>query len=359
MARGRSAWPASLAVLGVCASLAALLFLGAWRSPTHRWAGGSGDPVLFLWFIRWGAHAWAHGTSPFITHHLNFPVGVNLMWNTAVPLASLAVAPVTARWGATVAYDLLATAAVALSTWCAYVMISRYVPRRSAALAGALVYGFSPFMLAEGAGHLHLMLAFTPPLVFLVLDELLVRQRHRPEVTAVALGALVAAQVLISEEVAASEVLVAALAVLLGAAIAKSQSSDALAPPMHHHAAGMGTGHMMHFWAKYLDLTDAQKTQMKGIMEKERPTMKPLMQQVHQLDQQLRQYVEGAYDDAKVQALVSQQAQTLVQAKVQETRIHNELYQLLTPDQQAKMKEFEANRETRMQQHMQGAPSQE
>jgi Spy/CpxP family protein refolding chaperone len=29
---------------------------------------------------------------------------------------------------------------------------------------------------------------------------------------------------------------------------------------------------------------------------------------------------------------------------------------LLTPDQQAKMKEFEANREARMQQHRQDAP---
>ena len=78
------------------------------------------------------------------------------------------------------------------------------------------------------------------------------------------------------------------------------------------------------------------------------------MQQVHQMDQQLRQYVEGTYDEAKVQALVSQQAQTLVQVKVQETRIHNELYQLLTPDQQAKMKEFEAKHEARMEKHMQG-----
>ena len=156
--------------------------------------------------------------------------------------------------------------------------------------------------------------------------------------------------------------LVAALATMLGAVVVNAQTADSSAPPMHEHGMGMGMGHeghMMGFFAKYLDLTDAQRTQMKAVMQKEHATMKPLMQQVHQLDQQLRQYVEGAYDDAKVQALVSQQAQTLVQAKVQETRIHNELYQLLTPDQQAKMKEFEANRETRMQQHMQGAPSQE
>ena len=81
--------------------------------------------------------------------------------------------------------------------------------------------------------------------------------------------------------------------------------------------------------------------------------MKPLMQQVHQMDQQLKQYVEGTYDAAKVQALVAQQSQTLVQLKVEETKVHGELYQLLTPDQQAKLKQFEANRAARRQQHMQ------
>jgi protein CpxP len=149
--------------------------------------------------------------------------------------------------------------------------------------------------------------------------------------------------------------LVAALAVMLGAAIAKSQTADAAAPPpMHEHEFGM-EGHKMGFFAKYLNLTDDQRAQMKAVMHKEHSTMKPLMQQVHQMDQQLKQYVEGTYDEAKVQALVSQQAQTLVQVKVQETRIHNELYQLLTPDQQAKMKEFEANHEARMQKHMPSA----
>jgi protein CpxP len=158
--------------------------------------------------------------------------------------------------------------------------------------------------------------------------------------------------------------LVAALAMMLGTAVVNAQTADSsTAPSPHEHGMGMGMegheGHMMGFFAKYLDLTDAQRTQMKTVMHKEHATMKPLMMQVHQLDQQLRQYVEGTYDDGKVQALVSQQAQTLVQMKVQETRIHNELYQLLTPEQQTKMKEFEANHEARMQKHMQGAPSEE
>jgi Spy/CpxP family protein refolding chaperone len=145
--------------------------------------------------------------------------------------------------------------------------------------------------------------------------------------------------------------LIAALVVTMGAAIAKSQTADA--PPMQGHAFGMRGP--MGFFSRELDLTDAQRTQMKAVLQKEHAAMKPQMQQLHLMQQQLKQYEEGTYDEAKVQALVAQQAQTLVQLKVQETRIHNELFQLLTPDQQAKMQQFEATREARMQQRMQNS----
>jgi Spy/CpxP family protein refolding chaperone len=150
--------------------------------------------------------------------------------------------------------------------------------------------------------------------------------------------------------------LVAALAVMLGGAIAQSQTADATtAPPSGHHHA-WGRGGPMGFPFKQLDITDAQHTQIKAVMQKEHATMKPLMTQLHQMHAQLKQYEEGTYDEAKVTALVSQQAQTLVQLKVQESRIHSEIYQLLTSDQQAKLKEIEATRAARMQEHMQSAP---
>jgi len=155
--------------------------------------------------------------------------------------------------------------------------------------------------------------------------------------------------------------LVAALAVTLGAVVSKSQTADSTPPPpMHEHGHGHGfgmEGRLLDFYAKYLDISDAQRTQMKEVLHKEHSTMKPLMQQMHLMDQQLKQYEEGTFDEVKVQAVVAQQAQTLVQLKVQEARIHNELYQLLTPDQQTKLKEFEANREARMQKHMQSTPA--
>lgn len=151
--------------------------------------------------------------------------------------------------------------------------------------------------------------------------------------------------------------LIAAVAVVLGSTIAKSQTAaDAPPPPpMHGHFEGMHDP-MMGFYSRALNLTDDQKAQMKAVMEKEHPAMKPLMQQEREIDMQLRQYVEGPFDAAKVQALATQKSQVQVQLTIAETRIHSELYQLLTPDQQAKLKEMEANREARMQRHMQEAP---
>jgi len=149
------------------------------------------------------------------------------------------------------------------------------------------------------------------------------------------------------------------LAILLGSAIARSQTTADTPPPPpgHGHEFGMGgPGPMMGFFAKQLNLTDEQKTQMKAIMQKEHPAVKPLMQQGHQIDQQLRQYVEGTYDAAKVQALAAQKAQIQIQLTVAETRIHNELYQTLTADQQSQLKQMEANHEARMQSRAHQAP---
>jgi Spy/CpxP family protein refolding chaperone len=153
--------------------------------------------------------------------------------------------------------------------------------------------------------------------------------------------------------------LIAALAVVLGSALAKSQTADAPTPPptrAHFHGYGM-EGHRMGFFAKELNLTDEQKTQMKAVMQKEHPAMKPLFQQSRQVDQQLRQYVEGPYDEAKVRALATQKAQVEVELTVAQTRVHNEMFQLLTADQQAKLKEIEANHAAHMQKHMHEAPS--
>jgi periplasmic protein CpxP/Spy len=153
-----------------------------------------------------------------------------------------------------------------------------------------------------------------------------------------------------------SRLLVAAMAILLGSAIARSQTSaDApSSPPMRGHDFSMegnreGT---LRFFAKALNLTDDQKAQMTALMQKEHPAMKPLFQQQHQIDQELRQYVEGSYDEAKVRALATQKAQVETELTVAQTRVHNGLYQLLTSDQRAQLKEMEAQRDARIEAEM-------
>ena len=147
--------------------------------------------------------------------------------------------------------------------------------------------------------------------------------------------------------------LLAALAVFLGSALMRAQTAESSPTPTPHPHMFRARGEMMGFFAKKLNLTDEQKAQMKSIMQKEHPTMKPLFEQQRQIDVQLRQYVEGNFDAAKVQALATQKAQIQAQLTVEQTRIHSEMYQVLTADQQAQLKQMEANHEARMQQRMQ------
>src|SRR5580704_12745589 len=68
----------------------------------------------------------------------------------------------------------------------------------------------------------------------------------------------------------------------------------------HMRGDGMFGGPMLGFYAHQLDLTDAQKAQMKAIMAKERPGLQPLMQQASQGHSQLRELVmSGNFDEGK------------------------------------------------------------
>jgi Spy/CpxP family protein refolding chaperone len=71
----------------------------------------------------------------------------------------------------------------------------------------------------------------------------------------------------------------------------------------------------------------------------------------------LKQYEQGTYDDAKVRALAAQQSAAMVELTVQQTRIHSELFQVLTSDQQATMKSVQARRAARMSRHMRATPA--
>ncbi|TMC48056.1 MAG: hypothetical protein E6J14_13205 [Chloroflexi bacterium] len=206
-------------VLLVYVALAVGLGWGAWKAPRSSWIGDFGDPKQTIWFLRWTEFSVFHGHNPLTTSYINFPDGVNLMWNTWVPLPGLLLAPITAAFGPLAAYNVLVTLGRALAGWFMYLALRRYVKTHRAALLGGAVYAFSPYMLAQGHGHAHMLLALTPPLVLIALDEIFVRQRLRAATIGAGLGLLAVAQFFIAEEVLASEILVATLGLAILAAL--------------------------------------------------------------------------------------------------------------------------------------------
>lgn len=195
-------------------------FRAAWAGPAGRLIGGGSDPEQTIWTLGWPVRALLMGGNPWLTNHLDFPAGVNLMW-TPTPFApALAVAPVALAWGPAVAYDLLMTLGPALSAGTAYLAIQRLVGHRGAAFVGGLVYGFSPAVMAQELGHLGFVMAWWPPLVLLLGHELLVRRRWPAALTGALLGVVGALQLYTSAELLATTALVAVvgLLVLLGVA---------------------------------------------------------------------------------------------------------------------------------------------
>jgi len=173
----RSPAPATLVVF---LALAVWHFRLTWTAPRGATIGGHGDPWLFVWFLKSDQLAVTHAHSPLFSHELNVPGGVNLTWNTSVILPGVLLAGVTAWLGPVFTYNLLVTLALPLSAWAASLVFRRYVRSQLAAAVGGLLYGFSPYMVAHALGHLHLILAVTPPLLLALLDEVLVRQRAAP-----------------------------------------------------------------------------------------------------------------------------------------------------------------------------------
>jgi hypothetical protein len=196
-------------------ALAVLLLGRTWTSPTTLTLGsGLGDPGVFTWFLRWTPFAVGRQIPPFFSDYLNHPDGVNLMWNTWVPLPGLLLSPLTLAFGPVLTLNVLLTLAYGLSAWSAYMAIRRYVPSHGAAVAGGLVYGFSPAMIGH-AHHPNLTLVFLLPLLLVLVDEILVRQRRSPVWLGVALGVVSAAQVLIGEELFVGTVLLSVVLLLV------------------------------------------------------------------------------------------------------------------------------------------------
>ena len=208
----RRRWPL-LVCIALYTGLAIVEFGFTGIGSSHMAGPGSADQISQIWWISWAQFALAHGHNPFFTNWQNVPVGVNVLVNTSMLGLGVVISPITSAFGPIVAWNVLERAALVVSATSMCLVMRRWTNWWPAAFVAGLLYGFSAY---ETISVPHLFLAFVPlpPLFFLLLHEILVRQRWSANRAGVLLGVICAVQYLISSEILTSMVLLGAVAIV-------------------------------------------------------------------------------------------------------------------------------------------------
>lgn len=107
---------------------------------------------------------------------------------------------------------------------------------------------------------------------------------------------------------------------------------------------GMGMGF------RGIELTDAQKEQMKAIGQASRESSKALRDQMKANREQLAQATaNGAFNEAQVQAIAQQQGALHAQMVVEREKVKSQMFAILTSEQKAKIAEMKQLRQQKMQ----------
>jgi hypothetical protein len=252
-----------LIVLVFFLALAFLFFSLGWLT-SDAWIGGRGDEILESWYMGWIPWAITHGHNPLISTYMDYPAGLNTMWNTSVPVLSLVGAPVLWLFGPRIEYHMWLTLGVALSAYFAYLFAQRRIRLVPAVVAG-LIYGFSPFVLAQSAGHLHESFAVTPPLFLMLFDDLLVRRTRSPRRSGLYLGALGATQLLIGEEVLATLLIVTTIALIVLAILARDRIRDGLRRLLAAASMAVPVGLLLTAYPLYIQFAGPQS--IRGVIQ--------------------------------------------------------------------------------------------
>ena len=125
------------------------------------------------------------------------------------------------------------------------------------------------------------------------------------------------------------------------------------------YAQGVGAGRREHvgragvLGLRQLDLTEAQRQQVQDVMQRYRDEMRGAGQRLREAHHAQRAAVEAVPLN---EGLIRSTAQTLANAQTDlallQARIHNDVWALLTPEQQERAKQLRAQRDARMKQRL-------
>ena len=125
-----------------------------------------------------------------------------------------------------------------------------------------------------------------------------------------------------------------------------AQSSNSNTPPFggpHGRPGGLNPRVL-----EQLNLTDAQKTQIKTLMDASRTGGQQYFDQVRTADQSLRALVEsGNFDETQARQLLTSKAAAQTELEFNRLKTDAAIYNLLTADQKAQLKTLKTERDGR------------
>jgi hypothetical protein len=171
---------------------------------------GYGDVTSYTWDLWWVAHQVSHLGNPFFTRQMAAPVGVQLGFDTLIPLLGLIMTPVTLVFGPSASLSLLTIVVPGLACYTMYRAARLWLRSQAGPIAAGACYGLCSMLDWQDWYHIQL----SAGLVLLpVTLESAVRFRRSPRGrgAGVTLGLSLGASVLINQEMAVMAVILAAL----------------------------------------------------------------------------------------------------------------------------------------------------
>lgn len=190
----------AVGVIGIYLALGVVAYLPLLPWSSNRLFGTGGDSILATWFFAWIPHSIGHGLNPFFSHSILAPDGVNLAQNTTAPFLGLLTAPLSLVLGPVARSNFMEIVAMPVSATAAFLVLRHWRIWWPAAAIAGLIYGFSPFAIGQGLGHVVFVFVPWPPIIMTFGARILLRIGSAMK-NALWLGLLLAIQFLSEPEI--------------------------------------------------------------------------------------------------------------------------------------------------------------
>jgi len=168
----------------------------------------SRDVASYVWDLWWVPHQIVHLGNPWFTGQMAAPVGIQLGFDTTMPLAGLVMMPVTLIFGPSASFNLLTIVMPGLLCYVMYRTARLWLRSQTGAIAAGAFFGLSSMLAEQDWAHLNIVAGtlFLPMTV-----EAAVRLRRRPGLRpAILLGVVLGASLLVNQESAVMAAILAA-----------------------------------------------------------------------------------------------------------------------------------------------------